>query len=91
MQTIFKEVMDGVTLPKPWQPTSMKSYAKGRAPFRIWAKRVTNREAERDRAAKERAAHKKVDTILRAIAKKSGCTLREVRAYAIEHAAEIFS
>lgn len=91
MTPIFRTVMVGVDLPKPWSPTHMKSYAKGRAPHRVWAMMVSDKEAVRINRKIERAKFKKLDDVLRTIARKAGVSVREVRSYVADHAVEIFS
>jgi hypothetical protein len=90
MTPIFTTAMVGVELSKPWSPTHMKSYAKGRAPHRIWVKMVSNREAERDRARRDRDERKKMNAVLRKFARATGLSMKAAKAYVIEHAAEIW-
>lgn len=90
MTPIFTTAMSGVELPKPWQVTHMKSYAKGRSVHRVWTQMVTDRAAKKWNRADERKRYEKIDNLIRRIAKETKTTQRDVRAYIVEHRAKIF-
>lgn len=84
MRPIFRQVMDGVELPPPWMPTHMKSYAKGRAPHRIWSRMVTNKESDREHMKAKRTERKKINAVLRQVATDAGVSMKQVREYVIK-------
>ena len=51
---------------------------------------VTDRAAEKWNRADERKRYEKMDNLIRRIAKETKMTQRDVRAYIVEHRAEIF-